>query len=90
MKADTLKQSTAVYVPREVRPAPRRLATFTLVLKHVVFTVAFVLFCIGSAVAIWYFTAMFSNDSYKAVVFFLVLIVVSNVAGKYVVWCINH
>ncbi len=98
MKTDSLNQTRVVYIPasprelsQEGQPIPRSHASNALLVAlHVIFTIAFVLFCIGTAVAIWYFAAMFSNASYKAVVFFLMLILATNVAGKYVVWCIHH
>jgi hypothetical protein len=94
------EQPSIVYIPSSPRylPAPEleqdisrsRWAYAALVAQHVALTIAFVFFCIGTAVALWYAMAVFANVSYRTVAFFLMLIFAGNVTGKYVVWCIKH
>jgi len=54
--------------------------------RHVFVTVAFIALAIFAIMAAWYVSAWFQNESYKAVVFFLDIITVSNVTGKYATW----
>jgi hypothetical protein len=97
MKSTILKQPRVAYphpATRRELPvnsgSPRGLAYAVLVAKHVIFTVAFVFFCIGIIAAIWYATAALANTSYKMVAFFLILILGANITSRYVIWCIEH
>ena len=58
-------------------------------IKLAFFTISFVFFCVCAIVGAWYISQMFHNNSYKAVVFFLDLIAVSNIATKYLIWVIT-
>lgn len=59
-------------------------------LKFLGVTFLFAVFCGMAIVGMWYFSSFFKNDSYKMVVFFLVLIGVSNVAAKYLIWSMEY
>lgn len=58
-------------------------------LKLAFFTSCFAIFCILVIVGAWYVSQWFQNESYKAVVFFLDLISVSNMTSKYAIWIIK-
>jgi hypothetical protein len=76
--------------PLVAQSPPKGLAYAALVAKHVIFTVAFVFFCIGIVAATWYAAAALANTSYELVALFLILIIGSNVTSRYVIWCIKH
>lgn len=58
-------------------------------LKLAFLTSCFALVCIGIVVAAWYVSQWFANESYKAVVFFLDLIGISNMTSKYSIWAMK-
>jgi hypothetical protein len=57
--------------------------------KFAFFTATFMVFCVLGIMLGWSISEWFQNDSYKAVVFFLDLIILSNVTGKYAIWAIK-
>lgn len=59
-------------------------------IKLAFFTISFVVFCVTTLIAAIYISQWFANGSYKAVVFFLDLITVSNVTSKYAIWIIKY
>ncbi|HVN26038.1 MAG TPA: hypothetical protein VMT99_00075 [Candidatus Paceibacterota bacterium] len=104
MKSDTLKHPQSFYprtLPTAGLPAARpavhaparpasRLAYASLVARHVLFTILFVFYCIGAAVAAWYFVTRTGNVSYELVDCFITAVATANVVSKYVVWCVTH
>ena len=59
-------------------------------MKMVLFTCAFALAIAASFFAILYLSSLFSNGAYKAVVWFLTLILDANIASKYLRWMLLH
>jgi hypothetical protein len=59
---------------------------FLYELKLAFFTSCFAIFCILAIIGAWDVSQLFQNESYKAVVFFLDFITISNITGKYTVW----
>ncbi len=52
-------------------------------------TALFAAFCVAASIGMWYLVGTFANNSYKAVSAFLVFILISNVASKYLAWCME-
>jgi len=59
-------------------------------MKMVFFTCAFVLSIAASLFAIVYLSGLFTNGAYKAVVWFLALILDANITSKYLRWVLLH
>jgi len=66
---------------------PLRLLAQGLLVAFV--TTLFAAFCIAATIGMWYLVSTFDTNAYRAVSVFLVLIVLSNVASKYLAWCIG-
>ena len=64
--------------------------TITRTISFLFFTILFIAFLMAWAMFIWFFSGLVENFSYKAVVFFIGLMITANVLSKYMVWSMNH
>jgi hypothetical protein len=89
MSASIANRTTHAYPGTFSVPA-RGSADVGLELKKIAVAVGFVAFCCLAFLGAWYAALAFQNESYRAVVIFLAVIVVSNVTSKYFVWRVKR
>jgi hypothetical protein len=59
-------------------------------MKRILLTGAFVLALIASLAAIAYFSSLSTNGAYRAVAWFMMLILDANITSKYLRWIMLH
>jgi hypothetical protein len=90
MSVSTLEKVKSFPAQNEASLAAPRTTKTEHNVKRAVFTMSFVVFCFFVVLAVSHLSSQFQNQSYKAVVFFLGIIITSNITSKYVIWCMTH